>query len=135
MDIEAFLLCNGVTNQQGKYNILGIVDTIFARQVPLKYPPSILAIHIRFEKSEEGNHMITIRIIDEDGKSICQFPKVDIPVPIKIPDKLNSMRSMGAIQLPELNFPQYGTYRIDLTIDGQFKGSLPIDVLPVPEQL
>jgi hypothetical protein len=135
MDIEAFLLCDAVTNQQGKWNILGIYNAILARQVPLKYPPSVLAIHIRFEKSEEGNHLITIHIIDEDGKSICPCPKWDIPVSVKIPDKLDSTRDMFTIQLPELNFVQYGKYRIDLAIDGQFKGSLLLDVLPAPEQL
>ena len=132
MDIEALLLCDAVTNQQGKWNILGIHNAILARQVPFKYPPSVLAIHIRFEKTEEGNHLITIHIIDEDGKSICPCPKWDIPVSIKIPDELDSTRDMFRIQLPELNFVQYGKYRFDLAIDGQFKGSLLLDVLPAP---
>jgi len=135
MNIEAILLCNSATNQQGQWNYLGVFDTIFTRQVPLKLPVCVLVIRIRFEKIEEGNHKITIHIIDEDGKSICPCPKWDIPVSIKVPNKLDSTMGNFALQLPELNFAQYGKYRIDLAIDGQIKGSQHLDVFPVPEQL
>jgi hypothetical protein len=128
MDIEAFLLCDSATSQ-GKLNILGVFDTISS----LKLASSVLAIRIRFEKIEEGNHQITIHIIDEDGKSICPCPKWDIPVSVKVPNKLDSTREHFALHLPGLDFAKYGKYRIDLAIDGQLKGSLPLDVIQMPE--
>ena len=70
MNIEAFLLCDAATDQQAKLNILGAFDIVFAKKVPAIHPACAVALRIRFQKIEEGNHSIRIYIIDEDGKGI-----------------------------------------------------------------
>ena len=132
MNIEAFLLCDAATDQQGKLNILGAFDNIYAKKVPTVHPACAIAARIRFEKVEEGNHPIRINIIDEDGKSIA--PKLDGNVNVRIGDDVDSRAANIVLNIQRLKFEKYGQYRIDLAIDNQIKGSLPFHVRGIPNQ-
>ena len=50
MNIEAFLLCDAATGHQGKLNVLGAFDTIYAKQLPVIHPACAIALRIRFTK-------------------------------------------------------------------------------------
>ena len=126
MNIEAFLLCDAATDQQGKLNVLGAFDNIFAKKLPSKHPACAIAARIRFEKIEEGNHPIRINIIDEDGKSIG--PKLDGNISVRVGDNVDSSVANLILNIQGLEFKAYGRFRIDLAIDGQIKGSLPFYV-------
>ena len=132
MNIEAFLLCDAATDQQGKLNILGAFDNIFAKKVPTMHPACAIAARIRFEKIEEGSHTIRIHIIDEDGKSIG--PKLEGNVNVRIGDDVDSTATNIVLNIQRLKFEKYGQYRIDLAIDNQIKGSLPFHVREAPNQ-
>ena len=133
MNIEAFLLCDAATDQQGKLNILGAFDNIYAKKVPTVHPACAIVARIRFEKFEEGNHPIRIHIIDEDGKSIG--PKLDGKVNVRIiEDDLDSIATNIVLNIQRLNFEKYGQYRIDLAIDNKIEGSLPFHVREAPNQ-
>ncbi len=132
MNIEAFLLCDAATEQQGKLNILGAFDNIYAKKVPIVHPACAVAARIRFEKVEEGNHPIRILIIDEDGKSIG--PKLDGNVNVSIGDDVDSTVTNIVLNIQGLKFEKYGQYRIDLAIDNKIEGSLPFNVRDIPNQ-
>jgi len=132
MNIEAFLLCDAATHQQGKLNILGAFDNIYAKKVPIVHPACAIAARIRFEKVEEGNHPIRILIIDEDGKSIG--PKLDGNVNVSIGDDVDSTVTNIVLNIQRLKFEKYGQYRIDLAIDNKIEGSLPFNVREIPNQ-
>lgn len=133
MNIEAFLLCDAATDQQGKLNILGAFDNIYAKKVPTVHPACAIAARIRFEKVEEGNHPIRIQIIDEDGKSIGH--KLDGKVNVRIiEDDVDSTATNIILNILRLNFEKYGQYRIDLSIDNKIEGSLPFHVREAPNQ-
>ena len=132
MNIEAFLLCDAATEQQGKLNILGAFDNIFAKKMPTMHPACAVVARIRFEKVEEGNHPIRIYIIDEDGKPIG--PKLEGNVNVRIGDDVDSTATNIVLNIQRLKFEKYGQYRIDLAIDNQIKGSLPFNVREIPNQ-
>ncbi|MBA7638363.1 hypothetical protein ES703_46018 [subsurface metagenome] len=132
MNIEAFLLCDAATDQQGKLNILGAFDNIFAKKMPTMHPACAVAARIRFEKIEEGSHPIRIRIIDEDGKSIG--PKLEGNVNVRIGDDVDSTATNIVLNIQRLKLENYGQYRIDLAIDNQIKASLPFNVREIPNQ-
>ena len=133
MNIEAFLLCDAATDQQGKLNILGAFDNIYAKKVPTVHPACAIAARIRFEKVEEGNHPIRIYIIDEDGKSIG--PKFDGNVNVRIiGDDVDSTVINIVLNIQGLKFEKHGQYRIDLGIDNKIEGSLPFYVREIPNQ-
>ena len=67
MDVEAFILCDCATDQQGKLNILGAFDRLYTRKIPAVHPACAVAVRLRFSKFEEGEHTIKINLIDADG--------------------------------------------------------------------
>ena len=130
MNIEAFLLCDAATDQQGKLNVLGAFDNIFTKEVPTMHPACAVAARIRFEKIEEGSHPIRIRIIDEDGKAIV--PDLQGNINVSIGDKADSMTANIVLNLQRLKLEKYGQYRIDLAIDNQIMSSLPFYLRETP---
>jgi hypothetical protein len=133
MNLEAFLLCDAATDQQGKLNVLGAFDTLFAKQMPVTHPACAVAMRVRFEKIENGNHPVRIHVIDEDGKSIG--PNLQANVNVNIGDDADSTATNLILNIQRLKFEDYGQYRIDLAIDNQIKGSLPLYVREVPDQI
>jgi hypothetical protein len=133
MNIEAFLLCDAATDQQGKLNVLGAFDVLFAKQMPVIHPACAVAMRVRFEKIENGNHPVRIHVINEDGKSIG--PNLQANVNVNIGDDADSTATNLILNIQRLKFEDYGQYRIDLAIDNQIKGSLPLYVREVPDQI
>ena len=132
MNIEAFLLCDAATEQQGKLNVLGAFDKIWAKQLPVKHPACSVVTRIRFEKIEDGNHSVKIQIIDQDGKNIG--PKLEGNISVRTRPELDSSVANLVLNIQGLKFEKYGQYRIDLAIDGRQEGSLPFNVRKVPSQ-
>ena len=132
MNIEAFLLCDCATAQRGKLNVLGAFDSIYAKKTPIVHPACTVATRIRFERIEEGEHKVSIAVIDEDGKAIV--PRLNGNISVKArPDGGSSVVNL-ILNLQRLKFENYGEYRIDLAIDGKVEGSLPFSVREVPTQ-
>lgn len=132
MNIEAFLLCDAATQQQGKLNVLGAFDKIWAKQLPVKHPACSVVTRIRFEKIEDGNHSVKIQIIDQDGKNIG--PKLEGNIFVQTSPELDSSVVNFVLNIQGLKFEKYGQYRIDLAIDNQVKCSLPFHVREAPNQ-
>ncbi len=132
MNIEAFLLCDAATDQQGKLNVLGAFDTIWTKKVPAIHPACAIVARIRFEKIVEGNHSVKIQIIDQDGRNIG--PKLEGNISVKTPPDLDSSAANLILNIQRLEFKQYEKYRIDLAIDGEIKASLPLHVREISTQ-
>jgi hypothetical protein len=126
MDVEAFLLCDAATDQQGKLNVLGAFDTVFTKQVPVVHPACAVAARIRFSKVEQGEHAVRICVIDQDGKEVV--PKLDGKVSVRVAEDAGSAVVNLVLNFQRLKLPDYGEYSIDLAIDGQQKASLPFFV-------
>jgi hypothetical protein len=116
----------------GKLNILGAFDGIFAAQMPCKHPACTIAVRVRFERIEDGDHKIRVQIIDRDGKPLG--PKLDGNISVRFRDDSDSSVVNLVLNIQGLEFKAFGRYRIDLAIDGQMRGSLPFDVREVPKQ-
>ncbi len=132
MEIEAFLLCDAATEQQGKLNILGAFDNFWTRQMPSRIPQCAVVARVRFESIEQGNHAVRIQIIDEDGRNIA--PKLEGGVSVLPNPASNSTVANLILNIHGLEFKKYGRYQIDLAIDGQIQASLPLRVNEVPRQ-
>jgi hypothetical protein len=132
MNIEAFILCDAATDQMGKLNILGAFDHLFAQNLPAKHPACAIVGRIRFERPEEGDHKIKVQMIDEDAKPVG--PKLDGTMNIRFSADVDSAVSNFIVNVHGLQLDKYGQYRIDLSIDGQMKASLPFYVMEPPAQ-
>jgi len=130
MEIEAFLLCDAATEQQGKLNILGAFDNIWVKQLPAKHPQCSIAARVRFETIEQSNHSVRIQIIDEDGQNIA--PKLEGQIAFRPGPGLGSSAANIILNIHGLEFKKYGRYQIDLAVDGQLQASLPLRVSEIP---
>ena len=132
MEIEAFLLCDAATDQQGKLNVLGAFESIFAKEVPVIHPSCAVATRIRFENIEEGEHSVKIDVIDEDGKQI--IPRFEGKIAVKFDAGISTGVNL-ILNLNQLKFEKFGEYSVKLAIDGQSVRSLPLRLAEVPKNL
>ena len=130
MNIEAFLLCDAATEQQGKLNVLGAFSNIYAKKIPIIHPACAIAVRIRFEKIEQGAHSVIIQIIDEDGNNIS--PKLEGNISVQARPHHESTGANLILNIQRLKFEKYGQYRIDLAIDNKLEASLPFNVTEIP---
>jgi hypothetical protein len=130
MTIEVFAICDAATDSQGKLNLLGAFDSIWAARVPIVHPHCAIALRIRFSRIEEGQHSIRFNVIDEDGKSI--LPNIDGNLNIKFGTDDDTVAANLIINLQGFKLEKHGAYSVDVAIDGRHEGSLPLFVKPVP---
>lgn len=133
MNIESFLLCDAATDQQGKLNVLGAFDNIFAKELPIRHRACSIATRIRFSKIEAGDHAVRIFIIDADGNSVG--PKLEGNIAVRIGDNASTAVVNLILNIQNLEFKQFGQYQIDLGVDGSVQASLPLNIRPVPENI
>lgn len=126
MDIELFTLCDAATESAGKLNILGCFDRIIARQLPTLHPHCAIALRLRFDRIEEGEHRVKINLVDDDGKPV--FPGLDGNISVRMPPDGPSVCANMILNLNGLKFEKAGQYAVDLAIDGRHERSLPVYV-------
>lgn len=134
MEIEIFSLCDAATDYGGKLNILGTFDRIGARQFPTAHPHCSVAVRMRFERIEEGEHRVRINIVDDDGKPIG--PTIDGSIGVRFPADLSSLCANLVLNINGMKFDKPGSYSIDLAVDGRHEKSLPLNVVrmdPAPQ--
>lgn len=126
MDIEVFVLCDAATDVLGKLNILGTFDTFNVKELPTTYPHCAVALRIRFQKSEVGEHKVKIEFVDEDGKSMG--PKLEGAIKVEMSEDSMSGVVNLALGVNGLKIEKTGQYAINLAIDGRQVSSLPLIV-------
>ena len=127
MNIEVFSLCDAATvDVAGKLNVLGAFDTISSSNMPTVYPQCAIALRIRFENIERGEHRVTVHFVDLDGKHIV--PSANGKINIHFPDGQRSGSANLVLNLQMLKLEKFGEYSIDLAVDGRNEASLPLFV-------
>jgi hypothetical protein len=129
---ELFALCDAATDYQGKLNILGAFDTVWARQMPTVHPLCAVAVRLRFARTEEGAHKVRINIVNDDGKGIIK--PIEASINMQFKDGAPSTLATNIIlNLQGLKFENFGEHAIDLAIDGRHEASLPLYINEFPE--
>lgn len=123
MNLEAFLLCDAATDSQGKLNILGAFDSFFVNEVPAAHPHCAVVVRLRVDRAEQGEHTITLHLIDEDGKHVIQPLEGRLRVQVT-PNQ--TATSNLILNLQGLKLPRIGELAFHLQIDGKPAGSLPL---------
>jgi hypothetical protein len=129
MEVEVFAVCDAATDSSGKLNMLGAFDRIGAKQFPLVHPHCAIALRVRFDRIEEGNHRVKLSLIDADGNEV--IPAIDGNIGIKFPETSSSVCANMVLNMNGLKFEQPGQYAIELAVDGRYEKSLPINVIEI----
>lgn len=131
MNIQVAVLCDAATDDNGKLNLLGAFDTIYARELPAVHPQCSVALRVTFSSGDEGKHTLRINFVDADGHSIMpDFPS--IPVDVTLPDDVHFGTRNFIINIQQLKFDEPGLYSVDISLDDQSAASIPLLVKHVP---
>jgi hypothetical protein len=132
MNVEIIALCDAATESQGKLNILGAFDHIWAHQVPVIQPLCAIALRIRFSRIEEGTHRLRLDLVDEDGQLV--IPSLDGNISVHAGSDDGSIVANVILNLQQLKLTSFGQYSIELAVDGRQEASIPLHVKPAPEK-
>ena len=132
MDIQVAVLCDAATDNNGKLNILGTFDTIYAAHLPVTHPQCSIAIRMTFNKVEEGAHKVTLSFINKDDKPIMP-PIPAMPVEVAVPDETIFLSRNIIVNIQKLRFEREGLYSIDIAMDGRQERSIPLLVKIAPQ--
>lgn len=125
MNIQVAVLCDAATDDNGKLNLLGAFDTIYARELPAVHPQCSVALRVTFFSGDEGKHTLRLNFVDADGRSIMpDFPP--IPVEVVLPDDVHFGTRNFIINIQQLKFDEPGLYSVDIALDEQSQASIPL---------
>jgi hypothetical protein len=125
MNIQVAVLCDAATDDNGKLNLLGSFDTIYAPQLPAVHPQCAVALRITFQPGDEGTRQLTLNFINADGRSIMpNFPPV--PVEVRLPEDLHFLTRNFIVNFQQLKFEEAGLYSVDVRVDNESQASIPL---------
>lgn len=130
MNVQVAVLCDAATDDNGKLNLLGSFNTIYARELPAIHPQCAVALRVTFFSADEGNHKLRLNFIDADGRSI--MPGIDIPVTVALPEDMHFGTRNFIVNIQQLKFEQPGLFSVDISLDGQSQAGIPLLVKHVP---
>ncbi|HEY3862341.1 MAG TPA: hypothetical protein VGO59_10670 [Verrucomicrobiae bacterium] len=130
MTIQVAVLCDAATDYNGKLNLLGTFDTIYAPQMPTQHPQCSVAVRLYFDRAEEGQHTLNLNFVDEDGQPIMN--SMEIPVEADFPADATFISRNLVVNILQLTFSKTGLYSVDLSMDGRSLSSIPLAVKQLP---
>jgi len=111
MNIQVAVLCDAATDDNGKMNLLGAFDTIYAPQMPAIHPQCAVALRATFQPGDEGTRKLSLNFINADGHAILQ--SIEIPVPVTLPDDAHFLTRNFIVNIQQLKFAEPGLYSVD----------------------
>jgi len=124
MNIQVAVLCDAATDDNGKLNLLGAFDTIYAPQMPAIHPQCAVALRATFQPGDEGNRKLSLNFINADGRSILQA--IELPVPVTLPDDAHFLTRNFIVNIQQLKFDEPGLYSVDVRLDNETMASVPL---------
>ena len=124
MNIQVAVLCDAATDDNGKLNLLGAFDTIYAPQMPAFHPQCAVALRVTFQPGDEGTRKLALNFINADGHSILQVP--EMPVPVSLPDDVHFLTRNFIVNIQQLKFDEPGLYSVDVRLDNETVASVPL---------
>lgn len=119
-------------SREGKLNIMGIFDRIFARQLPGQFPPMQVVVRLDAHFAEMGReHTIQIQLQDPDGEIVFDISGNFTPMGGQAGEvaPLNHIISLGNLPLRKA-----GGHSVVIWVDGDLKKEVPLKVVEAPPE-
>ena len=124
MNIQVAVLCDAATDDNGKLNLLGAFDTIYAPQMPAVHPQCAVALRVTFLPGDEGTRKLTLNFINADGHAIMQA--IEMPVPVDAAGRRAFLTRNFIVNIQQLKFAEPGLYSVDVRLDDESQASIPL---------
>lgn len=133
MDVEVFALCDAATGDStGKLNLLGAFDTLYASRFPVIHLQCSIALRLRVDSIEQGQHRLRISVVDIDGRQIV--PNIDGGFNAEFKEGRQSGCFNLVFNFHRLKFDKGGEYAVNLAIDGRHEKTLPLFVIKAEQK-
>lgn len=128
VDVAVLADCANIA-EGGKLNVMGMFDRIWATEFPATHAFMVLAVRMRLEYGDEGNHRFEIDLHDEDG---AKFGGVvaELTVGKIMPGQREVVSQI--LSFPGLRFPRPGEYGFTIRWDGTEKATVPLSLVRPP---
>jgi hypothetical protein len=126
MNIQVAVLCDAATEDNGKLNLLGAFDTIYAPQLPAVHPQCAVAMRVTFMSGDEGERKLKLNFVNADGRAI--MPPIEIPVSVVLPDDVHFVTRNFIVNFQNLQFNEAGLYSVDVRLEDKSQGNIPLSV-------
>ena len=128
MDVNLAVLADAANaTQDGKLNILGAFNTIWASRFPATHPTMQLVVKFTASPAERGmTRRSTLKLIDADGKEL-----LTLSGDITVPDKPGA-DEIGIVTILALNnvrFEHPGDYSFRILLDNDERQTIPFKVV------
>ena len=118
-------------SREGKLNVMGIFDRVFARQLPGRFPPMQLVIRLEADYAElDVDHGIRVQLSDPADETVFDIDGSFTPRGGR-PGEKTSVNHV--IQLGNVPLQRTGPHRVLVWVDGDLKREVPIYVSRAPE--
>jgi hypothetical protein len=124
MNVQVAVLCDAATDDNGKMNLLGAFDTIYAQQLPAVHPQCAVALRVTFAADDEGQRKLKLNFINADGHAI--MPPIEVPVAVALPDDAHFLTRNFIVNIQQLKFAEAGLYSVDVRLDDKSQASIPL---------
>lgn len=138
MELEFAMLAEAANSlPDGRFNILGgCIENIYAPNFPVVHPYMVIILRITGHRTEmKSTHEILIYMKDADGKDVINAIKIPLPpAPPEMPSNIKKFNANLIGQLANINFPQKGTYSLEILLDGRHEKSLPLELIEMKKR-
>lgn len=120
-EVRIAVVCDhALVGQDGKLSLLGIFRNISVSDLPAQHPRMFLVAVLGLE---QGQHAVVVRLLDPEGT-----PAMPHPPEMTVHSSGAGQDVNVVVELNNLSFTAYGTYRFDLEVDGRTIGALPVSI-------
>jgi uncharacterized protein DUF6941 len=127
MRVALALLADGANvTREGKLNLLGIFDTIFARGFPVTHPLMQLVLRFEAEPAEAGTRRdVEVQFLAPDGRPLFRLPGA---VGVQQRTVGDTVRIDQIVTLTNVQLEQAGRYRFEVRVEGATAATVPLHV-------
>jgi len=117
-------------SQEGKLNILGVFDTIWARDFPFRHASMVFVLRVRADFTDQGLHQLVVRLMDADGGQLFKAGG-----PLKVPggEPGRPIKPHVIMGLSGITFQKPGDYSFEILVDERHMKSVPLYVMQAPD--
>ena len=108
MNIQVAVLCDAATDDNGKLNLLGCFDTIYAPQMPAVHPQCSVALRVTFQPEDEGTASSASTSSTPTASPSCR--PSNCRCPSTLPDEAHFLTRNFIFNIQQLNFAEPGLY-------------------------
>lgn len=125
MQVEIFTIADAATISGGKLNMLGSFDHLGAPEFPASHSSCVVICKVRFDHQDSGNHLMSLRIIDPDGRDVIPPATAEFNVAVEMDASAHHTHLWHIRGFP---LPRPGVFYIDAIVGGSLLARTPLTV-------